>query len=325
MLWWRGLLPRIAAHLPAGQVLEIGPGFGRWTQHLLTACNHLTAVDLTERCIAHCRRRFAMTPRFEAWTNDGKSLVMIPENSLDFVFSFDALVHAEAPILRAYLLQLGQKLKPGGTGFIHHSNLRAFVGENGTLPSWLARRNWRAESMSARLFREYCTEAGLQCVSQEIINWVSRSRRADRHRISGAGLPLTDVLSTFERPESSMQGVAAGEAIPTKMYLNPRFADEFREIVVLATLYGRPGADATPLSAPRRPPNDPATLVARIMERMRDRADHLWSYLRDHGNALRVRRHEPVLNAVRRQRCPDCARALTSHLACASCTTEYVL
>src|SRR5512139_2492721 len=162
MLWWRSLRPRIVAHVPAERILEIGPGFGRWTQHLLSLCDHLIAIDVTERCIERCRERFTSSGRFEAWTNDGESLGMVPDGSLDFVFSFDSLVHAEAPVLRAYVRQLARKLKPGGTGFIHHSNLRAFAGANGELPAWLVRRNWRAESMSARLFREYCAESGLR-------------------------------------------------------------------------------------------------------------------------------------------------------------------
>ncbi len=32
--WYWVLLPRIHAFVPAGTILEIGPGFGRWTQFL---------------------------------------------------------------------------------------------------------------------------------------------------------------------------------------------------------------------------------------------------------------------------------------------------
>ena len=37
-LWYGAILPRIAVFLPAGAVLEIGPGFGRWTRFLLAQC-----------------------------------------------------------------------------------------------------------------------------------------------------------------------------------------------------------------------------------------------------------------------------------------------
>jgi hypothetical protein len=48
---------------------------------------------------------------------------MVPDDSIDFVFSFDSLVHAEADVMQAYLNQLVRKLKLNGVGFIHHSNI----------------------------------------------------------------------------------------------------------------------------------------------------------------------------------------------------------
>jgi SAM-dependent methyltransferase len=317
MLWWRGLLPRIAAHLPTGRVLEIGPGFGRWTQHLIPLCERLTAVDLTARCIEHCRQKFAGAASFDAWTNDGESLDVVPDGSLDFVFSFDSLVHAEAPVLRAYLQQLSRKLKPGGTGFIHHSNLQAFAGEAGSLPRWLVRRNWRGESMSARRFREYCREMGLQCTSQEIINWISRSQKADRHRVPGLGLPLTDALSTFRRPLS-----AESPDPITEIYLNPGFADEWRQVVLLASIYGR---RVPPPSSARAEPPRAISFTQRVREKAARVSDHASSYVRDHVNAVRVRRHEPIVNAWRGGRCPDCGSALIDHHTCEHCRTRTIV
>ena len=48
---------------------------------------------------------------------------MVEDGSIDFVFSFDSLVHVEADVLDAYLDQLARKLTPDGVGFIHHSNM----------------------------------------------------------------------------------------------------------------------------------------------------------------------------------------------------------
>lgn len=320
MLWWRGLRPRIARHVPAASILEIGPGFGRWTQYLLRLCDQLTAIDLTERCIEHCRVKFAAHPQFTAWTNDGESLDVVPDGSLDFVFSFDSLVHAEAPVLRRYLQQLARKLKPGGTGFIHHSNLRALADASGRFPPWLTRTNWRAPTMSARLFREYCAEAGLRCSSQEVINWISRSRRADRHRVPGDGLPLTDALSVFERPG------APGPPEWTRVYLNPQFVDEWRQIVVLTSVYGG-GGERDSIAAPiaesaagRRP-----SLRGRARDKAAHLTDHARSYARDRLSAWRAARHEPILNAVRERRCPDCAQPLSGDRRCSGCRVQFIV
>ena len=37
MQWRLSLLPRILPFVPAGSILEIAPGFGRWTQFLFSA------------------------------------------------------------------------------------------------------------------------------------------------------------------------------------------------------------------------------------------------------------------------------------------------
>src|SRR5207253_469039 len=121
--WFGTILPRIHSFIPAGTVLEIAPGYGRWTHYLKDSCEKLILVDLAERCIDACKQRFASSSHITYHVNDGKSLEMIADNSIDFVFSFDSLVHAEADVLEAYLSQLAKKLKPNGVGFIHHSNL----------------------------------------------------------------------------------------------------------------------------------------------------------------------------------------------------------
>ena len=41
-------------------------------------------------------------------------LPMVEESSIDFVFSFDSLVHVEAETLAAYLSELARVLKPDG-------------------------------------------------------------------------------------------------------------------------------------------------------------------------------------------------------------------
>lgn len=327
MLWWRELLPRIQSYVPTGSALEIGPGFGRWTQHLLGLSTHLTIVDVTERCIAHCRRRFAAHPHLECWTNDGESLDDIPDGSLDFVFSFDSLVHAEAPVLQKYVTQLARKLKPGGAGFIHHSNLRALAGPDGVIPSWVTRRNWRGESMSARLFRDFCRDAGLRCTTQEIVNWVSRSRRADRHRIPGWGMPLTDAFSTFMRP------VADDERSCTRVYVNSAFVEQWRHLIELASVY-----DHTP-DAPTTEARSSAPLESRVrrvlrtegitgianraVTRTQEAAREAVSLAHERMMAHRVRRSDPITGSLGQRRCPDCARALVQQ-RCKACEVEYI-
>jgi hypothetical protein len=112
---------------------------------------------------------------------------MVDDGSVDFVFSFDSLVHAEADVMAVYLEQLSRKLKPHGIGFFHHSNVAAHrrvfslverlppaVRKRGEHAGWLPYDHWRAHSMDAGVFRRLCASAGLACVGQELVNWDSR-------------------------------------------------------------------------------------------------------------------------------------------------------
>ena len=58
MQWHGTILPRIRAFLPADTILEIAPGYGRWTEFLKDYCTSLMIVDLSEKCIKACRERF---------------------------------------------------------------------------------------------------------------------------------------------------------------------------------------------------------------------------------------------------------------------------
>jgi hypothetical protein len=200
--WFGSILPRIHACLPAETIIEIASGFGRWSNYLKDHCRQLHLVDPAADCIDACRSRFAGDPRISCHVNDGRSLGMIANSSIDFVFSFDSLVHVKREILEAYLAQLSEKLTKEGRGFIHHSNL-------GEYASSLARRARKAVSrkdfvgsdhqrdpeMTAELFRALCERNGLKCLSQELLNW--RGRR------------LIDCFSTIARKDSKWQAVSA--------------------------------------------------------------------------------------------------------------------
>lgn len=232
--WHLTVLPRIARFLPAGTILEIAPGFGRWTHYLKDHCRELIVVDLAARCIEACRQRFASASHISYHVNDGKSLEMIPDRSIDFAFSFDSLVHVEVDVIDAYLNQLARKLKPDGVGFIHHSNIGSYRREldlSRRLPTQMSKflfnrgiliRNphWRGETMTAESFLGSCDQHGLRCMSQEIISW-------------GEGPTyLIDCLSMFT-PKASA-------STPTRRIVNRKFTQEASRAKKLCELYWQP-------------------------------------------------------------------------------------
>ena len=125
--WYGTILPRLCPWLPTGTLLEIGPGFGRWTHFLKDLASRLILVDLTERCISECRARFALASNITYHVNDGRTLPMVPDGMVDLAFSFDSLVHVEADVIGVYLAELARKLSPDGVGFFHHSNLGTYA------------------------------------------------------------------------------------------------------------------------------------------------------------------------------------------------------
>lgn len=226
--WFGAILPRIRDCLPVTTILEIAPGFGRWTNYLKDYCEHLWIVDPVEACIEACRRRFAADSGVSCYVNDGRSLSMFPDESIDFVFSFDSFVHIKREVAEAYLSQLATKLKIGGKGFIHHSNLGEYAHSmRGRIPQSIRKlltktkildsEHRRTPTMSAELFRALCRQHGLHCLSQELINW--------------RGARLIDCFSLFTRTDSKQQSA-------TQVLRNPNFMREaalIREQTVIQT------------------------------------------------------------------------------------------
>jgi SAM-dependent methyltransferase len=217
-LWWGTLYPRIRTLLPTGTALELGPGYGRFSQYLKEYCRRLYLVDLTERCIDACRERFAGVPHLSFHVNDGRTLPMVPAGSLDLVFSFDSLVHAEGDVMRAYLKELARAMAPDAVGVIHHSNLAHFLHpESGALP--FENRHWRASTVSAARVARWCDELSLACVAQEIVNW--------------GGEHLTDCISVFTPKGSRHER-------PLLVRENPHFMAEARRLAAIGQLYHPP-------------------------------------------------------------------------------------
>ncbi len=259
--WHFAILPRIRAFVPVRTILEIAPGRGRWTQFLAELCERLIVVDLSERCIKFCEQRFSHYSHIEYHVNDGMSLGMVENNSIDFVFSFDSLVHAELYVIRAYLDQLAHKMTPDAVGFVHHSNLGAhstFLHRTANFTTeereWLARHGvvdeislgWRAPSVTAAAFEQDARQAGLVCTSQEIINWET--------------IRLIDCFSTFTPLHSKW-------ARPNIIIENPDFMKQAAMCAFLAKLYSPESFQNAPAPSPLVGAQPSGPLEALLAER----------------------------------------------------------
>jgi ubiquinone/menaquinone biosynthesis C-methylase UbiE len=145
-------------------VVDLAAGHGRNTRKLLELAKKLYVVDINADNIHFCQQRFAEATNVTYIQNDGFSLQEIPSAEVTLVYCFDAMVHFDSDVVRAYLRDFFRILKPGGYGFCHYSN----YDEN---PGWNVHDNpsWK-NFMSENLFHHYCAKEGLAVVSSLVFD-----------------------------------------------------------------------------------------------------------------------------------------------------------
>jgi SAM-dependent methyltransferase len=148
--------------------LELSPGGGRNTKKLLGHAGELHLVDFNQYAITLCRFRFMDYEgpcRLNFHVNDGKSLFMIPDDSVTFCYCWDSAVHFDRNIVCAYIAEFSRVLRPGGKVFLHHSNL----GDKAD-PDIRKNPHWRS-NMDADRAKTAAEAAGLKVLKQIIGDW----------------------------------------------------------------------------------------------------------------------------------------------------------
>lgn len=138
---------------PGKTILEVGPGVGRWTETLQKIAQRLILVDVSDKCIELCQKRFAGCDNVEFFVNDGVSLAFIADETVDFIWSFDVFVHISPQDTEKYLMGFKRILKKGGRGIIHHPKEGGYYG------------GWRS-NMTDKLFSDMLQGHGLTLVTQ---------------------------------------------------------------------------------------------------------------------------------------------------------------
>jgi SAM-dependent methyltransferase len=190
---------------PEIDVLELGPGHGRWTDYLVGRTRSLTLVDLSPTCIKICEERFSESgAELHFIVNDGSSLP-VSDETVDLIWSFGTLVHVEEREIDAYLAEFSRVLRPGGHFFVHHAGwmtgtpalvpISRHLGKPGrVLTRRVSQGQWRGtldrSAISAHRFRTLAARHGLQ-VDRQIRRW------GDNQQF---GLAARDVLSLGSRP-----------------------------------------------------------------------------------------------------------------------------
>jgi hypothetical protein len=144
----------------------------------------------------------------------------VAAGTVDFIFSFFSLVHADDTTMRSYMYEMAEKLRPNGVAFIHHSNAAACKRVEAADEAALA--DYRDISVSAEIVAELAEEAGLTCRSQELFGWETDDL-------------LTDCFSVLMRPSSRV-----GKP-PSTVICNWDFPFEVCKLGQLSEAYGASG------------------------------------------------------------------------------------
>ncbi|MGB1249841.1 MAG: class I SAM-dependent methyltransferase [Candidatus Promineifilaceae bacterium] len=115
---------------PDQTALEIGPGGGRWTRYLLNF-KQLYAVDYHEELLTQLKKVFDR-PNIAFVKNDGTDFPGIPEQSIDYLFSFGVFVHLDLALIEAYLANMKPLLKPTANVVIQYSDMTKIMGQINT-------------------------------------------------------------------------------------------------------------------------------------------------------------------------------------------------
>jgi SAM-dependent methyltransferase len=148
------LRPRV----PMGSdVLEIGPGAGRWTEVLTEIAGSLTLVDISSRCIEICRDKFGKLDHVSFHVTSGSDLSFISDAQIDVIWSFDVFVHLAVTDIEGYVSEFARVLKPSGKAILHHAGGGGVHG------------GWRSALTNAE-FREIAVRNGFD-IDEQFDTW----------------------------------------------------------------------------------------------------------------------------------------------------------
>ena len=101
--------------------LEIGSGGGRWTKYLVPF-KKVYCIDLNPEMLTYMADRFQGADNLEYVLTSGVDMPGIPENSVDFAFTYGVFVHLDLNIIEGYLKSLTSVLKNGALFVVQFSD-----------------------------------------------------------------------------------------------------------------------------------------------------------------------------------------------------------
>jgi SAM-dependent methyltransferase len=99
---------------PDAVIVELGPGSGRLSRHLIGRCKELVAVDSSPYVCKWMRKYLAGKGPFQVHQLDGPRLSMLPDASVDAVVAHGVFEHLDLDESYWFLVEFARVLRPGG-------------------------------------------------------------------------------------------------------------------------------------------------------------------------------------------------------------------
>lgn len=147
------------------KVIELACGRGRHVRKYIDKTADVTLVDILDKNIDFCRKRFSAYNKVHYYCNNGFNLEQLPSDTYTALFSYDAMVHFEMLDIYEYLKDIHRVLKKGGRVLIHHSNY-----DKDYMASFIKSPHGRSY-MNANIFAYLSSRCGFQVLEQKVISW----------------------------------------------------------------------------------------------------------------------------------------------------------
>jgi ubiquinone/menaquinone biosynthesis C-methylase UbiE len=106
-------------------VLDLGCGYGRFIEFYAPLVSFVYGIDVTDYIIEICKTKYAEIKNVEFIKNNGYSLEMIDDNSIDLVSCYTVFQHIPRKATQSYLKEFSRILKSDGRIIIQFSGAQS--------------------------------------------------------------------------------------------------------------------------------------------------------------------------------------------------------
>ncbi len=156
---------RMFQELDLSHVIELACGRGRHVPKYINQAGDITLVDILQKNIDFCQKRFSDKENIFYYCNNGYNLEKLESEHYSALFSYDAVVHFEMIDIFSYLKDIYRVLRTGGLALIHHSNNDSDY--KASFSNSIGGRSF----MNQKIFAYLSYRVGFEVVEQQVIDW----------------------------------------------------------------------------------------------------------------------------------------------------------